>query len=334
MKKLLSIALFIFVLAACGNAKKAKHWDAVTISVEDMYISGEWKDYIVVEDGDYLLEDLNTGSGTFDYPKPRISLRLTLKQPFPGRMENPSETLRLDALSRGGAGLGKEFFIDSSSRDKFNDFVRGEPGISASITFAANYWKNDTWFSEVAGFDAKTREASVARTAPAETTVTGSPAAPITRDTGTDPLFNARTRARTGPRIVAVPELTGTVNIPDDMIVGATGVLTTYLLENPGVHSVVDYTRIAEAQKQLKFEAGDLSNPAKYAEIGRALNVDTIAVGTIAEGGKMLFVQTYTVSVQLIDIATLSVAGAFSESIMKTETANLRKPITNMRVRL
>jgi hypothetical protein len=132
---------------------------------------------------------------------------------------------------------------------------------------------------------------------------------------------------------VAVPEFTGTPNVPKDMITAVTGSVTSHLLENPGVHSVVDYSRINALQAQLAFEASDWSNPAKYAEIGRALNVDTIAVGTIAEGGKALWDQEYVVSLQLIDIATLSVVGAYTHSgVGKGYLANLRSPIRGMRI--
>jgi len=162
-------------------------------------------------------------------------------------------------------------------------------------------------------------------------------AAVVTRDTRTDPVFDNRTTARTGPRIVAVPQLTPTQAIPNDLVVSATSYITGYLIDNKDIHSVVDYSRIAEAQKQLQFEAGDWSNPAKYAEIGRALNVDTIAVGTIAEGGKALgLLKTYDISVQLIDIATFSVVGAFTVAATQRDylASETQKAIKKMKVKL
>ena len=163
---------------------------------------------------------------------------------------------------------------------------------------------------------------------------TGGLFARLTRDTGTDPLFDSRTGARTGPRIVAMPEFTGTPSVPQDFVIGATGAATSYLLENRGVKSIVDYNRIKNLQEQLRFEVSDWSNPAKYAEIGKALNVDTIAVGTIAEGGTTLFIgQEYVVSLQLIDIATLAVVGAYTHSgVAKGYLVLLKDGIKGMRI--
>jgi hypothetical protein len=321
-RKAASALLFLTLCLGCA---KNEPWEPRTISVRDVYISGDWKDYIKIEDGDYLLEDQEG--------RPLISLRLTLNRAFSGAMANPAETLRLDALSAGGSALGKEFRVDSEA--KFNDFVRGQEGVTTAITFTAMMRRDDKWFPNVAGFDAVTREPS-RQTAAGQTVQPANPANVVTRDTRTDPNFENRTQARTGPRVVAVPQLTGTPIIPKDLIIATTGAVTGHLLYNKGVRTVVDYSRIAEAQEQLKFEAGDWSNPSKYAEIGRALNVDTIAVGTISDGGKIIFIQTYTISVQLIDIATLSVAGAFTvSSVQRVElSSELEKAIKRMKVQL
>jgi hypothetical protein len=154
MKKATAIVLSVVIAAAfwwavLGNAsggKKYKPYEPRVISVRDVYITGEWKDYIKIEDGDYILED----NDSF----PHIGIRLTLIKPYEGTAENPARTLRLIALSKSGNSIGKEFWIDS--RDKFNDFVSGDAGVSTLITFTALMYARDTWFPTVTGFDART----------------------------------------------------------------------------------------------------------------------------------------------------------------------------------
>jgi hypothetical protein len=321
-------ALFSLLFVSCNRTKPYTPQPPRTISVRDVYITGDWKDFIKIEDGDYVLEDIGNAD-------PRISLRITLLQTFTGRMDDPASTLRLNALSSGGSDMGKEFWINSS--EKFNDFVRGPAGVTTSISFEAMMFTHDTWFANVAGFDAKTIQPRQTASGGSGSSVAENPAsgpsAPVTRNTATDPIFDTRTQARTGPRIVAVPEFTGTANVPSDLIVSVTGTVINGLMQNKGVHSVVDYSRIYAAQTQLRFEASDWSNPAKYAEIGRVLNVDTITVGTVSEGGKTLFMQQYDVALQLIDIATLSVVGAYSKSIYRDTVSEIGYFLQRMEVR-
>ena len=111
---------------------------------------------------------------------------------------------------------------------------------------------------------------------------------------------------------VAVPELTGSRDVPRDRIIYYTDMITEGLVENPSISGVVDYNRIAEIQKQHRFEASDWSNTAKYAEIGRAFNVDTIAVGNVIENPAYARPHNFDVTIQLIDINTFAVVGAGS----------------------
>jgi hypothetical protein len=332
-------AAFLLILTLYSGCAKYKPNEPRTISVRDVYISGDWKEFIAVENGDYVMED--------DDGRPRIGIKLTLLKTYAGEADNPANTFELNALSANGTNMGKRFWVDN--KNKFNDFVRGQKGDTTSITFIGYKMDNtDNWFTKIEGFEAESQKPSSKQKDTAKDTGAAAkdsgtaakepdPAAVVTRDTRTDPVFDNRTIARTGPRIVAVPELTATQAIPNDLVVSATSYITGYLIDNKDIHSVVDYSRIAEAQKQLQFEAGDWSNPAKYAEIGRALNVDTIAVGTIAEGGKALgFVKTYDISVQLIDIATFSVVGAFTVAATQRDylASETQKAIKKMKVKL
>jgi hypothetical protein len=305
-KPIVRIVVLLLAALALGSASCAKKrtiQEERAISVSDTHIMGQWKDYITIEDGEYLLED----SGGANSGRALITVRLSLKKSYTGRLEKPEETLVLVPLSRGGSEIAKTFSV--ASKEKFLELLSSEAGTSAAVTFACPLTKEDRYFTQIAGFDAKTIEPAVERSAD-NAASTPQADGPATRDTSTDPLFNPRTSARRGPRIVAVPELTDTKNVPEDLIIGVTGAITSGLLKNKKVGSVVDYNQINRIMQQHRFEASDWSNPAKYAEIGRALNVDTIAIGTISSSGSVLLIKTYTASVQLIDISTMSIAGA------------------------
>ncbi|MDR0720436.1 MAG: hypothetical protein LBF78_12435 [Treponema sp.] len=319
--------VFIFcaiaALASCSRKEERKPAEPRTISVRGAEISGNWKNFIEIEDGDYLLEDLGHSSWS---RKTTVTVSLKLKKTFSGALNSPADTLRLIPLTRGGSAITNDEFL-VSSKDKFNEFIRGAPGEKARITFA-DLFGNEEVFPDIAGFEGKTVEESrpEARAAGSANPADGP------KDTATDPGFARGTAARTGPRVVAVPELEATGSISKDLIVGITGAVTSSLLANSNVSRVVDYNQISRIMAQHKFEAGEWSNPAKYAEIGRALNVDTITIGTISLGQKLLFMQEYNVSVQLIDISTMSVVGACTVSCDESFGA-LKNEVKKMEVK-
>jgi hypothetical protein len=292
--------------ASCGLEKSR------TLTIGEVAISGQWKDHIKVEPGKYTIED--SGKSKESY-RARISLRLTLTAPYAGQQDNPAASFTLVALSKSGAEMDNVFTVVSA--DKFNELARGRAGDSAAITFETPLdSRNAAWLDKIAGFDGRTVGVA-ASAAGTSASAGGGPASVVTsgpRNTDTDPIFNPRTEARTGRRIVAVPEFTATKSISEDLAVSFTAAVTSGLSHNNTINRVVDYNQINRIMRQQKFEASDWSNPAKYAEIGKALNVDTIAVGTISLGGKVLWAQDIVVAVQLIDISTMAVAGSFTES--------------------
>jgi hypothetical protein len=220
-----------------------------------------------------------------------------------------------------------------ATKEKFNELIRGGAGDTALITFDSLLHVKNNEFTLIAGFDGKTVDppkktaATVAANAPAAPTSASTPvkkpdppSVPVSAvpDTGSSPVFRPRTGARTGRRIVAVPELTATKNVSEDLVISFTAAVTSGLAENKNINRVVDYNQINRIMEQHRFEASDWSNSAKYAEIGKALNVDTIAVGTISLGGKPLFTQMYVLSVHLVDISTMAVAGSFTYTAAAT----------------
>jgi hypothetical protein len=306
-KRLVVTSLVILAVAAlvsCSRKEERKSAEPRTISIRDAEITGNWKNFIGIEDGDYLLEDLGNSSWS---RKTAITVSLKLKKTFSGSLNSPADTLRLVPLTRGGSAITNDDFL-VSSKEKFNEFIRGAPGETARITFVDLFGSAEA-FPNIAGFEGKTVEESK----PAAQAAGSAKPAAGPKDTAADANFARSTQARTGPRIVAVPELEATDSISKDLIVGITGVITSSLLANSDVGRVVDYNQINRIMAQHKFEADVWSNPAKYAELGRALNVDTITVGTIALGQNFLG-QEYNISIQLIDISTMSVAGACSTS--------------------
>jgi nitrous oxide reductase accessory protein NosL len=317
-KKLMAAALIVLaVTGSCSRAKERNPMEPRTVNIRDAEITGNWKNYIEIEDGDYLLEDIGSSFSRHT----AITVSLKLKETFSGSLNSPADTLRLVPLTQGGSPMtDDEFHV--SSKEKFNEFVLGAPGDKARITFADLFGKEEA-FQKIMNFEGKTAEeykpAAKAAETPSSTVSNSAAAGSVSSetspaDTATDASFAHGTQARTGPRVVAVPELEATGSISQDLIVGLTGQATAALLANSNVGRVVDYNQINRIMQQHKFEAGDWSNPAKYAELGRALNVDTITVGTIALGQKILMMQEYNVSIQLIDISTMSVVGACSVS--------------------
>ena len=329
-KSLPLILLAAFVLlagllpASCRGENRQRR--PRRIRVREVWIGGDWKDYLKLVPGRYALED--AGSGAVN---PRITPRLRLIKPYDSGTDDLSYTFRLVPLNKAGAPLGGSAEFQISTKEKFNEFVRGKAGDTVAITFEASLDQNpgDTKpFATLAGFEGKTVDLPAPKPPEGNNAAVSGP-----QNTDTDPVFNARTEARTGRRIVAVPEFTATQSVSGDFIISYTAAATTGLTQNASIHSVVDYNQINLIMRQHKFEASDWSNPAKYAEIGKALNVDTIAVGTISLGGKVLFTQNAVVSVQLIDISTMAVVGSFTESqtmnnlISSTESAARRMKV-------
>ncbi|GMO42719.1 MAG: hypothetical protein Pg6C_04290 [Treponemataceae bacterium] len=304
---LLTIHFSLFTVSC--NFEKSR-----ALTIGEVAITGQWKGHIKVEPGKYTVEPgkytiEDDGKSKESY-RARINLRLTLISPYAGQQDNPAASFALVALSKSGAEMDNVFTVVSA--DKFNELARGKAGDSASITFETPFdWGNAKWLDKIAGFDGRTEGGAAGTSTSASA---GGVPASGPRNTDTDPVFNPRTEARTGRRIVAVPEFTVTKSISEDLAVSFTAAVTTGLANNKNINRVVDYNQINRIMKQHKFEASDWSNPAKYAEIGKALNVDTIAVGTISLGGKVLFVQDIVVAVQLIDISTMAVAGSFTET--------------------
>ncbi|GMO42723.1 MAG: hypothetical protein Pg6C_04300 [Treponemataceae bacterium] len=308
------------LLIDCKRERRSEKPRAIEIS--EVFITGAWKDYIEVVPGTYTLEDGGTSTLTA-----QITVRLRLKQPYPGNDEDSAYTFRLMALNKNGSPAGDTYSgMQITTREKFNEFVRGRAGDAALITFqeylSFDRKKAKVQFAAIAAFDGKTIDPPK-RTAKAPETAgsNSKPAVPASAapgNTDTASAFNPRTEARTGRRIVAVPELTATKSISEDMVVSFTAAVTSGLVKNASINRVVDYNQINRIMKQHKFEASDWSNPAKYAEIGKALNVDTIAVGTLSLGGKDIFGQEYVVSVQLIDISTMAIAGSYTRNGLPT----------------
>ena len=294
MKKKSIIALSgLLALAVCAAllgascSKERKLNKSRPINVKDVYISGEWKDFIKIEDGSYVLEDTSAG--------PQIGVKITLIKPYTGAEENPARSLLLNPTNKAGTNIGREFLIEP--RDKFNDLVKSSAGTSAVITFRTLIGKDDKWFPLIAGFDAVTRPRSSSESA-------ASASAP------SQPAPNLR--------VVAVPPFTGIGNVPDELITGITTVVPNYLRGNPGIRTAMDINQINALR--LNFQADDWQNPAKFTEIGKALNVDTIAVGTITVGERLAFQQTYIVTLRLVDTATLAEVAFYTTDAVSRNT--------------
>jgi hypothetical protein len=142
------------------------------------------------------------------------------------------------------------------------------------------------------------------------------------------------------PIVVAVPEFLPTGKIPEGDVISITGAITSSLFANSRISKIVDHNQVSRIMKQHKFEAGDWSNPAKVAEIGKALNVNTIAIGTISlierEGLDKLFgaASRYNISLQLLDINTMEIIGAVSAEWLSSGIFIYGKdPIKNMKIK-
>jgi len=264
----------------------------VTINVEEVFITGEWRNYIEVRPGRYKLEVVDD--------TPRISVRLVIKAAYAGTAKKPSDTLELIVMNKTGAELNT---LRIESQDRFNEFIMGQPGDSLLIAFSGI--KNTR-----AGVHAWTQQAG---------------------------SLDMRTII---PRSVAIPELVAEDNAAKAVASVITGNIISGLTENRNISNVVDYNQLQATQRQLRFEASDWSDTSKYAEIGRVLNVDTIAVGTIKTVQERRDVgvawtkwETFTYqsfNLQLIDISTLQVVGS---SNLNTEDYNIRASIRNMNIK-
>jgi len=283
-----------------GNNNKS-----VTVNVQDMKITGAWDNIIEIEDHDYEFEVMGS--------IPRVNVNLKLKQTFRGAMEDPSITFILTPLSADGKEL---YELRVESTDRFNSFIQGQVGDTDIIAFVGNKvprsfvpMPRKEWVSKIKSFGAKTID-------PAQASASAAAAVAVASD------------RRTG-LIVAIPELTSTQNVPQDIILRATASVTSGLLMNRSVQTIVDYNQMAVVQRQLQFEASDWSNTDKYAEIGKVLNIDTIAVGNVISSGSR-----YIVSLQLINISTLAVVGAYtSPEYSSSGMGNIENNVKRMNVK-
>jgi hypothetical protein len=112
--------VFIFfaiaVLVSCSRKEERKPAEPQTISVRGAKITGNWKNFIEIEDGDYLLEDLGNSSWSH---KTTITVSLKLKKTFSDSLNSPADTLRLVPLTRGSSTITNDEFLVSSN-EKFN----------------------------------------------------------------------------------------------------------------------------------------------------------------------------------------------------------------------
>ena len=257
------------------------------INVKNANISGVWKEFIEIEDDKYNLESISD--------KPHINLRLKLLKKYTGEEEDPSATLNLIPISKSGNELGFNFLVQS--RDRFNEFITGEPGSTAIITFGSSEWIYGSDTSKVSNFELR--------------------------------AFTPKSELTNTKRTVAFPELTGDVS--NDILDVATGAVTTALLKNNNIINVIDQNQIEAIQKQHNFQLTNWVDTGNYAEIGRVLNVDTIAIGTVTVTSSFLS-KEYYLNLRLIDIETFAIVGSISYS---TSTLNtIASDIGTMRIKL
>jgi hypothetical protein len=247
------------------------------IAVSGMEIDDLWKNYLAVEDGNYLLEDSGDKYGA----KMLVTLHLKLLKRWGGGTDpeaKANDTIRLYPLSPGGAEMsGPEFTIASGApQDKFNNFVLGSPGDKANITFSASFYRRDADsrndFKKISGFEAVTVAAPKRTADEADDKYAGDSKI---QSGGTEEVPKPASR-RTGPRTIAVPELEITGNVSRDTMLACLGQVESYLLDNSHVKNIISYDQIARITKRHRFETSDWSSPDKYAEIGNAVNADTV----------------------------------------------------------
>jgi hypothetical protein len=134
--------------------------------------------------------------------------------------------------------------------------------------------------------------------------------------------------------IVAVPEVEmigGNMN--PSVLITLRGAIISGFLENKKINRVVDTGQIDRILKQHNFETSDWSDPDKVAEIGKALNTNTIALATVyfipknGFGGK----DKYTVTLSLLNVNTMEIVAASTTNV--EDTANYGKIVGKMKVR-
>ena len=256
------IGVVVIVAAVLGACNKK-------INVEDVFVSGEWKEFIKVEDGVYEIEkDLTTA---------KINLRLILLNEYTGERRDPAATLSLIPLTKNGSELNYSFLIQS--RDRFNEFIFREPGTITSITFSSSSIRSVNLF-KINNFELKS--------------------------------FTPEPKLTLIKRTIAFPELTGEVS--NDILNIAMGAVTTELFKNNDILNVIDHNQIEAIQKQHDFQLTDWADTSNYAEIGRVLNVNTIAIGTVTAARNSWGSIEYHLYLRFIDIDTFAVIGSFSYS--------------------
>jgi hypothetical protein len=120
--RFLILGLVLGGFCACGALR--------TVKLQTLDIDGLWAEYLEVETGKYKFEI----SGTRKAAVLSIPIGLRLKKPWRGESSNPAATLSLQPLTKEGAALLGEFFLVADT-DRFNSFVRREPGARMTISF-------------------------------------------------------------------------------------------------------------------------------------------------------------------------------------------------------
>lgn len=124
------VVLLICLMAACGGVKEK------TITVSDVSISGEAKDYIKVVDGDYILKPVNA--------KAVIAVKFELVNKYDGSKGDQLGNINLIPLDNSGVAvpdIGLDFKPATvGDWNKFKDLLKGEVGETVIVSFEWNYW--------------------------------------------------------------------------------------------------------------------------------------------------------------------------------------------------
>ncbi|MDR1898965.1 MAG: hypothetical protein LBQ55_03055 [Treponema sp.] len=246
------------------------------VNADTAEVYGMWQEYVEVVGGVYPT------NYTRENGVSRITIPATLKltKPFEGDANAVAANLELVPLSRIGAQINGAY-MPLTSVDKFKDFITGSPGSTTSLTFTMTLndrKKAKSTFIKFRGFDI------------------------------------AQTSGTRGKRVIAMAQLSAP-GVSADEIRSMRAILTGGFLRNKNAErfSLVDTGYIDQIMEQHQFQTSDWADSNRVAEIGKALNADILALGSVspyrngAESG-------YNVSFQLLNINTMEIVGAFHSS--------------------
>ncbi|GMO42448.1 MAG: hypothetical protein Pg6C_03980 [Treponemataceae bacterium] len=293
-----SLALiFALSMSACFGGRSEKK-----LALRDVEIIGSMQKHLAVADGTYTISMSKQDKSVLV-----IALKLTLTDTISGDPEEAAENFAIVALDKNNARLDGYYFT-VTSKDKFIALLEDINGASSTITFTGKgSVPASTILKNAVGLECFDLSATDITAEPVDS-------AGSSDQGGLGGLLQKATKGDGKPNlVVAVPELTPVGKVSENIITQYSGEITTALVGNPRIGKVIDHNQVAKVLKQHKFETGDWSDPKKVAEIGKAMNVNAIAYGTIVEREEknaLDFIGAkgkYSITLQLLDINTMEI---------------------------